>query len=97
MAQPEQGLLEGIPREESGLYGGESYPSEGAQPAQTIRVRDYKNGRAKGEKRYQVGALPACTHLQPRDFKNVRADLGNRCYCKRMHIVFWRRQIHIEQ
>ena len=38
-----------VPQEESGLHGEESYWSEGAQPAEAIRVRDCKDGRAKGE------------------------------------------------
>ena len=46
MAEPELGLLEAVPQEESNLYRGESYGSEGSQPAQAIRVKDCKDGRA---------------------------------------------------
>ena len=65
MAQPKQGLLEEVPEEESGLHGEKSYSSEGAQPAEAIRVRDCKDGRAKGKNRYPIGPLPACAFLQP--------------------------------
>src|SRR4030042_210890 len=80
VAQPKQGLLARVPEEESGLHGGKSYSSEGAQSASAIRVRDCKDGRANGQKRDQIGALPAGASWQPGGCKDGRADRGDWCY-----------------
>ena len=79
-AQPEQGLLEAVPQEESGLHRAESYGSEGTQPAEAIGGRDCKDGRGKGRNRYQIGPLPAGAFLQLGDCKDGRADRGTGCY-----------------
>jgi len=49
VAEPKQGLLEAVPQEESSLHREKSYWSKRAQPAEAIRVRDCKDGRAKGK------------------------------------------------
>jgi hypothetical protein len=80
VAQPKQGLLERVSEEESGLHGEKSNSSERTQSAQTIRIRDCKDGRANGQKRDPIGPLPACTSLPSGGCKDGRADCGDWCY-----------------